>query len=70
MSSYFTSGIPSLLANLPLETARDLSHHKIVPKKVVKPEFFKYEPNERSLKPTWLGPAVSNSTQYLRDLLD
>ena len=58
------------MANIPLEMARDLSHHKVVPKKVVKPEFFKYEANERSLKATWLGHAVSNSTQYLRDLLD
>ena len=58
-SGYFSTGLPSLLSNIPLELARDLSHHKIVPKKVVEPKFYKYEPNERSLKATWLGHAVS-----------
>lgn len=58
-SSYFTGSIPSLLTNIPLELARDLSHHKIMPKKVVEPKFLKYEANEKSLKATWLGHAVS-----------
>ena len=56
---WLSSGVQSLLMNIPLEIAKDLSHHKIVPKKVVEPQFYRYAANEKSLKATWLGHAVS-----------
>lgn len=55
----FANSMPSWLLNIPIEIAKDLSHHNILPKKVVEPRFYKYAGNEGSLKATWLGHAVS-----------
>ena len=66
-SSWFgslTGGLPSLsslLSNIPLERARDLSSHGISPTKVVKPDFDMPASRRKSVRATWLGHAVSRS---------
>ncbi|EJD06169.1 Metallo-hydrolase/oxidoreductase [Fomitiporia mediterranea MF3/22] len=76
-----TSGLPSvssLLSNIPLERARDLSSHGISLTKVVKPDFDKFSNSRKSVKATWLGhasflvelPPQDDSTKPIRVLFD
>ncbi len=58
------SKIPSMVANIPIEWAKDLTGHAQRPVKVVKPYFVEggaslSSSSENIIKATWLGHAVS-----------
>ena len=60
-SSSWLWQLPALVANIPLEWAKELTGHDSSPVKVVKPDFNSFKFNTMNVKSAWLGHAVCAS---------